>query len=159
MTIHRALWCEYIERCRDCFEFHRFDDLRLAGDAKEIRDVRTGCMCDSAVGAWVKRWWLWGGASTTNYFCHYWDIDSPFVRCFKDVWYERCIGDILGHLRATPFCHGLLISHILPSGLMIWLKESGLPIPTIASFWLRTSGIAFTMLSQNGVRELMIGQH
>lgn len=45
----------------------------LAGDVKEIRNGRTGCMRDTAVGAWIKGWWHWGGPTETDPLCHYQD--------------------------------------------------------------------------------------
>lgn len=42
-------------------------------------------------------------AGVKNSLLHYKDTDSTFARCFKGAGYERCIGDILGYLRATPF--------------------------------------------------------
>lgn len=40
--------------------------------------------------------------------CHYRVIDSPIVRCFPEVGYERRINDILEHMQATLFPAWLL---------------------------------------------------
>lgn len=45
----------YIERCSARLDGHRFAATGLAGDAKEIHDVRTKHMYYIAVGAWRKR--------------------------------------------------------------------------------------------------------
>lgn len=81
----------------------RLADMRLAGRAKEICDMRTGCMPHTAVSALISGRWRWncGGHGVTDLLCHYRDSDSPFTRPFKDVGYERRLGDILGHLQAT----------------------------------------------------------
>lgn len=77
--------------------------MRLAGNDKEIHDLRTGRMRHTAIGAWIKHWWHWGVGSATDCLHHYRDTESHFGRCFEKVGYERHIGDIRGPLRATPF--------------------------------------------------------
>lgn len=74
---------QYIEHYGTCLDGHHFAALRLAGDTKEIRIVRTGRLCDTTVGLWITRWWHWGGRSETDSLCHYWGTDTPFVRCFE----------------------------------------------------------------------------
>lgn len=46
---------QYIDRYGARLDGCGFDAMHLAGHVKEIRDVRTGCMDDTAVGAWIKR--------------------------------------------------------------------------------------------------------
>lgn len=57
---------ESIERYGARLDGRRFSAMRLGGDGKEIRDVCTGCMSDTAVVAWIKRWWYWAGRCTKD---------------------------------------------------------------------------------------------
>lgn len=92
---------EYIERSGACLDGSQLAEIRLVDEAKEIPDVRFRPMCDTAVGAWIKRWLHWGGRGAVGSTCHYQDTDSPFVRSFEKVAHERRIGDILRHLGGT----------------------------------------------------------
>lgn len=40
--------------------------MRLADDAKEIGDERTGRMHVNAVGTWIKQWWHRGGGTAVR---------------------------------------------------------------------------------------------
>lgn len=51
---------EYIEGYLFCLDSRRFAAMPLAGNVKEIHDLRTGRMQDTAVGAWIRQWWHWG---------------------------------------------------------------------------------------------------
>lgn len=92
---------QYIERYRNRLDRRRFAVIQLAGSTKEIRDVRTERMCDTAVGAWIKRWWHWGGRGPTDYLYHFQDNDSTYAQCFGEAGYKRNDGDVLSHLRNT----------------------------------------------------------
>lgn len=46
-----------IELPSACLDGRRFSALDLAGDAKEMCDVRAGHMHDTAVRAWIKQRW------------------------------------------------------------------------------------------------------
>lgn len=46
---------EYIENYGACLDSCRFAAMWPAGEAKEIRDARTGCMQETAVRAWTKQ--------------------------------------------------------------------------------------------------------
>lgn len=50
----------HIERYGAHLDGRRLAAMRLTGDAKEIRYVHPGHMCNTAVGAWTKGWWHWG---------------------------------------------------------------------------------------------------
>lgn len=70
---------------------------------KEICDVLTKRISDTAVGVWIKWWWHWCERSATDLLLHYRDTNSPFIGCFEIVGYERGIGDILGQVQTTSF--------------------------------------------------------
>lgn len=93
---------EYIEIYDFRLYGRPFSPMGHMGDEKEIRDVPNRCILDTARGVWIKRWWNWDGCAVTDSMCHYPDTDSPFVGCSEEAGYEQCIGDILGHLQATP---------------------------------------------------------
>lgn len=80
---------------------HAFPAMRLAGDTNEKRDLRTGRNCNTDFGAWIKRWWPCGERRATDSHFHHQDIDTLFVRSFEGIGYERCIGNILGHMWAS----------------------------------------------------------
>lgn len=42
-----------------CLDGRRFVALLLVGDATGIHDARTGRICDTNVGVWMKRYWHW----------------------------------------------------------------------------------------------------
>lgn len=48
---------QYNEPYGACLHGIPFAAMRLATDAKEICNVRTGRIRNTAVGAWIKRWW------------------------------------------------------------------------------------------------------
>lgn len=77
--------------------------MRFSGDAKEIRNMCTGCMHNTAVGTLIKQWGQGGGHGAMDSHCYYWDTYIPFMGCVEEVGYVRRPGDILGHLRLTPF--------------------------------------------------------
>lgn len=86
-----------------CLDGRQFSAICLAGNAKFLRDMRTGLIHVTEVGAWTKWWGHWGGRSATDSLYPQGDIDCPFSGCITDLWYERRIADILGHLQVTPF--------------------------------------------------------
>lgn len=102
---------KFIEHYSARLDVCRFATSGLAVYAKEISDVRTRGLPFTAVGAWINQGCHWDGRSAKHSHFQNWDTDSPLVWCFKDVLYERHIGEILGHLQATP----------IPSGSVIWL--------------------------------------
>lgn len=77
--------------------------MPLAGDAKEVGDMRTGRMHNTAMGACTKQLWHWGGRSAPNLLFHYWDSTCRYVQRFEEVPCGRRIDDILSNLGAIPF--------------------------------------------------------
>lgn len=73
----------------------RFSPTHLAGDAKEICDVRARHMRHTAVGAWIKLWWHWFEPRGADSLRDYREPDSLLLQIFDVDGYERCIGGIL----------------------------------------------------------------
>lgn len=65
--------------------------------------MRTGSMCNIAVGAWIDQWWNWNGCSATDSFCHYQDTNSTEAQCFEEVGYEQHTGDTMHHLLESAY--------------------------------------------------------
>lgn len=59
---------EYIWRYSSCLYGRILLVMCRVGDTKEIRAVFTGCMCDTAVGAWTSCGGLGVGAARQNLF-------------------------------------------------------------------------------------------
>lgn len=86
---------EYTERYSERLDGHSFSAMRFGGDVGEDSDFRTGRLRDTAVSALIKRWRHWGGRRAPFSFCLFSQTDSPYVRCFEEIRYESCLGDIL----------------------------------------------------------------
>lgn len=141
---------QYIKRSSAHVYGHVVAALLVTNHGKEIRDVCTGRMHDTAVSVWVKWLWNWGERGATDVLCQFMDICSPFLRCFEEVNYERRTGDILVHLQGTCF----------PEWPFDWLNCSVLPFPTIVSTWWKIDDIGFTMSTSNAyVRSLSRNLH
>lgn len=74
-----------------------FAAMCLTGYTKEIRDIPTQGMGDTAIATRTKRWWHWVERVSTDGFCHFQDTNRPYVRCSDSFDYKQCVGDILGH--------------------------------------------------------------
>lgn len=79
----------YLKEYDRYLDSKRFAAMRLDGDKMTVLDVRNGKQRDSAVGVCVKRWRHCGGRSALLGRCVHAEGDSPFIRCFEKLDYER----------------------------------------------------------------------
>lgn len=77
--------------------------MGLADNVREIRDVQTCGMQESAAVAWIKQWKKWCGHSAADALCHFSQTNCPYVRYFEELGYERSLGDILRPLGGSLF--------------------------------------------------------
>lgn len=76
---------QYIEHYGPRLERSGFAVMCLARDAKEILGGRIGSMCDTVVGAWIKRWRNWDGDSAPDSLCRYRTQTVPLLGVSRNL--------------------------------------------------------------------------
>lgn len=64
-------------------------------ESRSVWDVRFGGNWNTAVGAWKKRWWHWGGRVSSICRNESPGVYIPFVRCFKVFDYEMTLRQVV----------------------------------------------------------------
>lgn len=59
----------YINYIRDQFDATRIVAMHILREVQTVRAEQHGRELDSAVGAWTKLWWHWGGGGASELSC------------------------------------------------------------------------------------------
>lgn len=108
--------------------------------------MRTGCMFDTAVGAWARLWWHCGGHHVTDSLFNTVEQTVPSFGISSRCGYERLIDYIQGPLQAVPFLERPRILVSCPH----------LHVPTTAFTCLLTSSIWLAMSPLNWALALTV---
>lgn len=68
--------------------------MGLSGEAQIVHDEWIGRERYTAVSAWARRWWHWGGRGVPDLFWYSWNIDLQDVRCCEEVGHEQRLAAI-----------------------------------------------------------------
>lgn len=91
---------EYIRNYGAYVDMWQFAGMRMNGNSMTVWDGRYSRNRDTAVGASRKQWWYSSVRGATNCRFVSADIDTLLRRCFKEVDYEKSLGELVSAKRS-----------------------------------------------------------